>query len=154
MIPLNDFLRTTARQHREKGLSNSFVLLDEEAPRSISGLFTICFLEVDVASLPREHTRRLPKPARLPAAKLARLAIDRRHQGKGYGTLLLADAVKRVVTTARESGAVVGFFVDAKDDQARRFYLRFGFVPLRDAPLSLYLPLATLVAGVDCSFPA
>jgi len=50
--------------------------------------------------------------------------------------------------TVRESGAIVGFFVDAKDERARRFYLRFGFVPLHDAPLSLFLPLASLMEAV------
>ena len=80
---LNDFLSKTARQHREKGLSNTFVLLDEETPSMILGYFTLSFLEVDVSLLPSDHARRLPKLSRLPAAKLARLAVDRRVQGKG-----------------------------------------------------------------------
>lgn len=142
---LNDFLRKTARQHREKGLSNTFVLLDEEAQSKILGFFTLSFLEVDVSNLPAEYARRLPKSSRLPAAKLARLAVDKRHQRKGYGAIMLADALKRILTTATESGAIVGFFVDAKDEEAKRFYLRFGFLPLQDAPLSLFLPFATLV---------
>lgn len=142
---LNDFLRKTARQHREKGLSNTFVLLDGEAPTNILGFFTLSFLEVDLSSLPLEHARRLPKTSRLPAAKLARLAVNLRQQSKGYGAILLADAVKRVMATVRESGGVVGFFVDAKDDTARQFYLRFGFIPLQDNPLALFLPLKSLL---------
>lgn len=142
---LNDFLRKTARQHREKGLSNTFVLLEEGAPANILGFFTLSFLEVDASLLPPEHARRLPKTSRLPAAKLARLAVDKQCQRKGYGAILLADAVKRVMATAREAGGIVGFFVDAKDEQARQFYLRFGFIPLQDTPLSLFLPLKTLL---------
>ena len=46
---LNDFLCKTARQHREKGLSNTFVLLDEESPTIILGFFTLSFLEVDAS---------------------------------------------------------------------------------------------------------
>ena len=145
---LNDFLRKTARQHREKGLSNTFVLLNEEAPADILGFFTLSFLEVDATLLPPEHARRLPKTSRLPAAKLARLAIDKDFQGKGYGAILLADAVKRVMATARDSGGITGFFVDAKDEKARQFYLRFGFIPLQDTPLSLFLPLKTLAQGL------
>lgn len=146
---LNEFLRKTARQHREKGLSNTFVLLDEESPHHVIGFFTLSFLEVDVSTLPVEHCRRLPKTSRLPAAKLARLAVDLRHKGKGYGAIMLADAVKRVVTTAIDSGGVVGFFVDAKDEDVKSFYERFGFIPLRDAPLSLYLPFATLLNSLS-----
>lgn len=148
VIALNDFLRRTARQHRDKGLSNTYVLLNENAQHDILGFFTLSFLEVDITSLPSEVSRRLPKSARVPAAKLARLAVDQRHHGKGYGAILLSDAIKRIAGTVRESGAVVGLFVDAKDESAKRFYLRFGFIPLQDASLSLFLPLATLLKGM------
>lgn len=149
--PLNVFLRTAARQHREKGLSNTFVLLDEHAQQSILGFFTLSFLEVDVSGLPREYARHLPQSSRLPAAKLARLAVDRQHQGKGLGAIMLADAVKRIVSTVSAAGSIVGFFVDAKDEHIKNFYLRFGFIPLHDASLSLYLPLATLINGIRLS---
>lgn len=142
---LNDFLYKTARQHRDKGLSNTFVLLDEKTPHEILGFFTLSFLEVEATALPGEYSRRLPKAARLPAAKLARLAVDKRCQGNGYGDLLMADAIKRIVTTISDSGGITGLFVDAKDDQAKRFYLRYGFIPLKDTPLTLFLPLQTLL---------
>lgn len=142
---LNEFLQKTARQHREKGLSNTFVLMEEDSPRHILGFFTLSFLEVDTTAIPVEFSRRLPKSSPLPAAKLARLAVDQSCQGQGYGAILLADAVKRIIRTASESGGIVGFFVDAKDEQARRFYIRFGFIPLQDAPLALFLPLKTML---------
>jgi GNAT superfamily N-acetyltransferase len=148
---LNDFLHKTARQHRDKGLSNTFVLLDENTPREIRGFFTLSFLEVDATTLPGEHSRRLPKSSRLPAAKLARLAVDKHYQGKGYGDLLMADAIKRIVATINESGGITGFFVDAKDEHAKRFYLRYGFISLQDTPLTLFLPLQTLLKGLKKS---
>ena len=149
--PLNNFLRKTARQHREKGLSNTFVLLDEEAQQNVLGFFTLSFLEVDASLLPPDSARRLPKASRLPAAKLARLAVDLHSHGKGYGAILLADAVKRIAATAMEAGGIVGLFVDAKDEKARQFYLRFDFIPLLDNSLSLFLPLKTLRVGLDAS---
>jgi GNAT superfamily N-acetyltransferase len=148
---LNDFLHKTARQHRDKGLSNTFVLLDENTPREILGFFTLSFLEVDATTLPGEYSHRLPKSSRLPAAKLARLVVDRRCQGKGYGDLLMADAVKRIVATINGSGGITGFFVDAKDEHAQRFYLRYGFIPLQDTPFTLFLPLQTLLKGLKKS---
>jgi GNAT superfamily N-acetyltransferase len=151
---LNDFLHKTARQHRDKGLSNTFVLLEENTPQEILGFFTLSFLEVDAATLPGKYSHRLPKSSRLPAAKLARLAVDKRCQGKGYGDLLMADAVKRIVATINESGGITGFFVDAKDKHARRFYLRYGFIPLQDVPLTLFLPLQTLLKGLGESSAA
>lgn len=148
---LNDFLRKTARQHREKGLSNTFVLLNEQTPQMVLGFFTLSFLEIDVSILPSGYARRLPKVSRLPAAKLARMAVDKQYQGKGYGAILLADAVKRITATIKESGGIVGFFVDAKNEQVKQYYLRFGFIPLQDSPLSLFLPLKSLLLGLEAS---
>lgn len=145
---LNEFLQKTARQHRDKGLSNTFVLLGEDASQKILGFFTLSFLEVEAVGLPEKYSRKLPKSSRLPAAKLARLAVDKSSQGKGYGDLLLADAIKRILTTIKESGALIGFFVDAKDENAKKFYLRYGFIPLQDDPLKLFLPMSTLAKGL------
>ena len=142
---LNGFLQKTARQHREKGLSNTYVLVKEEDPVTVVGFFTLSFLEVGIEKLPIQYSRKLPKTSRLPAAKLARLAVAKAFHGKGYGALILAEAIKRVISVANMAGAITGFFVDAKDAQARSFYLRFGFIPLRDDQLKLFLPLNTLL---------
>lgn len=141
---LNHFLQKTARQHREKGLSNTYVLLDESDPLHVLGYFTLSFLEVESDTLPIPHTRKLPKLSRLPAAKLARLAVASNFQCRGYGALMLAEAIRRVVLTSQESGAITGFFVDAKDEQAQKFYLHYGFLQLNDNPLKLFLPLGSL----------
>lgn len=142
---LNDFLQKTARQHREKGISNTYVLVDEDNKTSIIGYFTLSFFEVSPLTLPEIHSKKLPKSDRLPAAKLARLVISNNFKGKGYGALLLAEAIRRVVLASTLSAAITGLFVDAKDDHARRFYRAFGFIPLNDAPFSLFLPLKTLL---------
>lgn len=145
---LNEFLRKTALQHRKKGLSNTFILADEDAPEKILGFFTLSFLEVEITAIPKEHSRHLPKLSRLPAAKLARLAVDRTCQGKGYGDILVADAIKRIMNTAKDSGGITGLFVDATDDNAVSFYVRFGFLPLRDSPLKLFIPLKQLTDNI------
>lgn len=149
---LNEFLQKTARQHREKGLSNTFVLFDEQAPQKILGFFTLSFLEINVECLPGKYSRNLPKTSRLPGAKLARLAVETASQGKGYGDLLVADAVRRILAASRDSGGLTGFFVDAKNENVKKFYLRFGFIPLKDQPLKLFLPLSTLARGLARSY--
>jgi GNAT superfamily N-acetyltransferase len=72
---------------------------------------------------------------------LGRLAVDLRHKGKGYGRFLLADALHRSWRSQIASFAVI---VDAKDDNARKFYEREGFLPLRDQPTKLYRPMADI----------
>ena len=59
-------------------------------------------------------------------AVLARLAIDSGQQGKGLGAALLLDALRRIEQAA-ELVAIRAVLVQAIGEQARIFYLRFGF---------------------------
>jgi len=91
--------------------------------------------------LPETTARRLPAYPLVPATLLGRLAVDRRHQGKGYGRFLLADACFRAVRSEIASFAMV---VDAKDDGARGFYEREGFLGFPDQPMRLFRPMADI----------
>jgi ribosomal protein S18 acetylase RimI-like enzyme len=62
---------------------------------------------------------------------------------RGYGCLLLAEAIHRTVLIAEQAG-LIGLFVDAKDERAYKFYERYGFVSLPGHVLQLFLPLETL----------
>lgn len=143
---LNAFLRATARQHSEKGVSRTFVLVDQKNPTEIIGFFTLALSEVNIRQLPAVYEKKYPKHG-LPAVRLARLAVSRKHQGKGFGALLLAEAINRTVTVAEQAG-IIGLFVDAKNINARTFYERYGFVLLPNRPLQLFLPLASLQAAI------
>lgn len=140
---LNTFLKNTARQHGEKGISRTFVLT-EDTP-AILGFFTLTLCEIGTDRLPGKYARKYP-PHGLPAVRLGRLAVSKKHQGKGYGELLLAEAIHRTLLIADHAG-LIGLFVDAKDDKARSFYERYGFIPLPADPLHLFLPIATLRAS-------
>jgi GNAT superfamily N-acetyltransferase len=140
---LNDYLQKTARQHAEKGISRSFVLVNEPDPRRIIGFFTLAMCEVEAPLLPPETARKLP-PGRLPGARLARMAVRLDEQGRGYGDVVLVEAIRRVAEAGRNVGCV-GLFVDAKSARARAFYERFGFLRLRDRKLELFLPFATVL---------
>lgn len=138
---LNRYLRNTARQHGEKGVSRTFVLVNEEKADEILGFFTLTACEIMVEKLPGKYEKKYPP--RSPAAKLARLAVDRNMQRKGLGTHMMLDAMARILRVAEHLG-IIGFFVDAKNDTAAMFYRQFNFIPLPDNPLELFLPLATI----------
>ena len=138
---LNRFLQTLARQQQAKGISKTFVLVDSARPKTIVGFYTLAACEVISAELPPQLARKYP--AKAPGAKLARLAVDRRYQRRGYGQLLMMDAIRRTLLVAENLG-IIGFFVDAKHHAARSYYAQFGFISFRDQPLEMFLPLATL----------
>ena len=67
--------------------------------------------------------------------------------GAGLGTHMMINAIERILVVSEHLG-IIGFFVDAKDDTAKRFYEQFGFIPLSD-PLHLFLPMKTLQKGFE-----
>lgn len=142
---LNFFLKATARQHSDKGISRTFVLSDQEKPTTIVGYFTLTLCEVRTEHLPTAYAKKYPQHG-LPAVRLARLAVSGKYRRKGYGSLLLAEAIHRTVLIAEQAG-LVGLFVDAKDERAHNFYEKFGFVSLPGQAPQLFLPLETLRFG-------
>lgn len=138
--PLNAYLRGTARQHIEKQISMTYVLVDEGAaiPKPVLGYFTIGMCEVMATDLSPKFARKYPP--KLPAIRLGRLAIDRRQQGRRLGKALLFAAIKQYWTAAASVGGVA-IIVDAKDGKAADFYRRFGFQPFVSDPQKLYMPL-------------
>ena len=137
---LNAFLRKTARQHIKKGISRTFVLIEESSPIDVLGFFTLTACEIHSKQLPPEYAKKYPPV--VPAAKLARLEVNREKQGHGLGTSMMVNAMERVLLVSENLG-ITGFFADAKDEKARMFYLGFGFLPFPDS-LSLFLPVSSL----------
>jgi GNAT superfamily N-acetyltransferase len=138
---LNDYLRHTARQHTDKGLSRTEVLVDDEAPEEILVYVTMSLAEIITDTLPPRYAKKYP--AKAYGVKLARLAVARSRQRHGLGALMMVHAMRRALQVA-DSAGIIGLFVDAKDEAASRYYRRFGFIALPDDPSKLFLPLATL----------
>jgi len=113
------------------------VLLDG----TIAGYYTLSATSVQLGELPAQTVRKLPRYPLVPATLLGRLAVDRRHQGKGYGRFLLGDALHRA---ARSEIASFAMIVDAKDESARRFYERESFLPFPDQPMKLFRPMTDI----------
>ena len=108
---------------------------------AVAGYYTLSATGVKLTELPADVTRKLPKYPLVPATLLGRLAVDKTHQGRGYGRFLLADALLRAVRSEIASFAII---VDAKDEAARRFYERESILPLPDQPLRLFRSMADI----------
>jgi GNAT superfamily N-acetyltransferase len=137
--PLDTYFRSQAGQDARKHIAAPFVLVLPDG--TIAGYYTLSSTSVQLAELPEQTARKLPKYPLVPATLLGRLAVDRRQQGKGYGRFLLADALYRAVRSEIASFAVI---VDAKDDNARRFYQRESFLPFPNQMMKLFRPTADI----------
>ena len=136
---LNNWLRQVARQHQDKGLSKTFVAIQDEEPACICGFYALTLAEIDRRFLPDTYQKKLPQ--RIPGVRLGRLAVDLSYQKKRLGELLLVDAISRARRIHQDAG-VVGLFVDAIDDDAAEFYRHYGFLSLPDTSLLLIYPIA------------
>jgi len=140
-IELDGYLQRFARQHMASNISRTYVASQGTA---ILGYYSLAMAAIQNAQLPERYMGRFPRFP-LPVARLARLAVDLRHQRQGLGEWLLADALYRCHRLAGEIG-MVGVIVDAKHEQAKAYYQRFEFEALPDSPLTLWLPTAAIAA--------
>ena len=132
-------MRRFAEQHRRRGISSVYVLTDSAQPARILGFYTLSAAEVDAERLTEAEHKKLPRYP-VPCFRMGRLACRSDQQGRGLGKVLLGCAVDRCLK-ARQQVAAYALLVDAKDDAAKAFYVHFGFKPLLDAPMALFLPL-------------
>lgn len=136
---LDDYLRRFAGQHAAANISRTYVAAEGT---EVLGFYSLAMSGIRKENLPAKHVDRFPNFP-LPVARLARLAVAIRHQRKGLGELLLADALQRCLRLSVEIG-MIGVIVDAKDEQARGWYERYEFERLPDSLLTLWLPTAAI----------
>jgi GNAT superfamily N-acetyltransferase len=139
---LNDYLQKYARQNHNRDLGKTFVALEKKNEKKVLGFYTAVASEIDKQLMPPAHSKHLPRYP-LPAIRIGRLAVDKRHHGRGIGGGLLWDALDRANRLSKEVG-VYAVVVDAKDDKAAQFYLKYGFLPLSNMPLTLFLPIESI----------
>lgn len=136
---LDAFLQRHAHQNMRKGISQTWVLVPQDEPITIAGYYCLAPAEVDLANLQPADARPLP-PYPIPCFRMGRLARALRWRGEGIGALLIGLTVERALQ-ARQSVGGYALIVDAKGEEAKTFYRRYGFRPHLDTPNSLYLPL-------------
>lgn len=144
---LNQYLQCYANQDIRRRVNRVFVASPADSPRQVIGYYSLSAGSLDAADLPEALQRRLPRYP-VPVVLLGRLAVAKTHQGKGLGSILLADALQRI-TQASQVMAVYAVIVDALNERAAEFYRQFGFIPLPSQPLKLFLPMDTVFTLVD-----
>jgi GNAT superfamily N-acetyltransferase len=131
--PLNRFLQAYALTSQNSGSSITYVAT---AGAAVVGYYSLVVGEAAFSGAPARLAKGLPRYP-IPVMIIARLAVDRRSQGRGYGAGLLADAMRRTLAAAEIAG-IRAVVVQAKDERAAAFYARFGFAPFPQLPLTLY----------------
>lgn len=137
---LNDWLKHRALKN-ESRFSRTYVVCEESR---VVAYFCISAGAVERSVAPGKLRRNAP--ASIPVSVIGRLAVSRDYGGRGLGTDMLADALRRIAVASQSIG-IAAVFVHAKDDTAKRFYMACAeFMEYPVDSRSLFLPVETLVA--------
>jgi len=133
---LTDWLLRHARQAQGSGSAKTFVVADDDR---VAGYFSLTVGQIDTLDAP-ERIRKGMGQYPVPVVILARLAVSQSDQGRGIGFGLLQDAIRRTMLIAEQAG-IRAMLTHPIDDEAARFYTRFGFIasPLWEQQLLLLL---------------
>ena len=147
---LNNYLQRHAWTNQEKiSIGVSYVAVDEGAPRTVLGYFTLAMASVPRDAFPKKYVRGLP-PYDVPLILLARLAVYRRFAGRGLGHALISEALRLSLRVADEVGCRC-IITDAYRDRVS-WYSRYGFVPIEGAaesgPQRMFLDVRTVRAAL------
>jgi len=119
---LNRWLRGFALVNQKSDSARTYVV---HRNGSVAGYYSMTAGSVRPEEAPSRVAKGLAKHP-IGVILIARLAVNRREQGKGLGKALLKDALLRSAAAADTIGARA-VLVHAIDESARRFYERFDF---------------------------
>lgn len=138
---LNDWLKHRARKN-ESRFSRSYVVCEGDR---VVAYYCISAGAVERTGAPGKVRRNAPDA--IPVSMIGRLAVSETHGGRGLGADILADALRRIATAAQTIG-IAAVLVQAKDENAKRFYLACAeFIEFPAESRTLFLPIETVVAG-------
>ncbi|ABI73784.1 GCN5-related N-acetyltransferase [Shewanella frigidimarina NCIMB 400] len=135
---LNNYLKIMASQQAKKDNSRTFILEDDNDNSHIIGFYTLTMTPIDLKALPDKLQKKYQSSTS--GGLIARLAIDDRYKGQGFGEWLLIDALRKLLA-ASDSVAFPVVIVDAKDG-ATHFYEHYGFKAFQDAENKLFITIA------------
>ena len=138
---LNDWLRHRALKN-ESRFSRTYVVCQDQR---VVAYFRILAGAVERAAAPGKVRRNAPDA--IPVSVIGRLAVSRDHAGKGLGADILSDALRRIAVASQSIG-IGAVLVHAKDDAAKRFYMKCAeFIEYPTDSRTLFLPIETVVAA-------
>ncbi|MCV9936092.1 GNAT family N-acetyltransferase [Boseaceae bacterium BT-24-1] len=138
---LNDWLRNRALKN-ESRFSRTYVVCEGKV---VIAYFCVSAGAIERNAVPGKVRRNAPDT--IPVSVIGRLAVDRRYAGQGLGADILSDALRRIAIASQSIG-IGAVLVHAKNDDAKRFYMRCAeFIAYPEEGRTLFLPIETVIAA-------
>lgn len=137
---LDDWLKRRAFKNQAEGASRTYVVTNDDG--AVLAYYALAAGSVIAAEATGAVRRNMPSP--IPVVILARLAVDKSLQGKGFGKALLRDALLKTIQAADTIG-VRALLIHALDEDAAAFYEKLGFSRSPADSLVLMVPLKSVI---------
>jgi predicted N-acetyltransferase YhbS len=141
---LDVWLHRYARHAEAAGPARTFV---STSAGNVVGYYALTVGQIRAMEATDRLLKGQPRGRPVPVLILARLAVDRRHQGKGVGRSLLQDALLRCMAAAENVGARA--IIAHAREEASTFYDRFGFEASPADPLQRILLMKDARAFIE-----
>jgi GNAT superfamily N-acetyltransferase len=138
---LNRWLHSYAGQSQRRDVARTFVVTDQQF--NVIGYYTLVAGQVEHSAATQSVSGGTSRHFPIPICLLARLAIDKSCQGRGIGSDLLRDALRRALGAADQIG-IRAVLVDAIDGNAANFCRHYGFEFATTDGLTLMVPVGTI----------
>ncbi len=130
--PIDNFLKSSLSDQVKAGMAVAY-MATKEADTAVLGFYTLGAMVVRSGLGPTKWKRaRVPE---IPVIYIRAVAVDKKLQGKGVGTALMIDALKKCSGISEQVGAAA-VVLDVLDDEhfekRWKFYGGLGFYHLND----------------------
>lgn len=144
---LDAWLRDSAATAARARVAQTFVWVRDADDREVVAYYALSAHAIPRAEAPSRIGRGVPDP--VPAALLAKLALDHTLQGSGLGQVLLVDALTRILQASEQGPAVRAIVVDAATDAGRALYAKFGFAAAPGRADRMLVRAETIAKGLN-----
>lgn len=136
---LDEWLTKRALKNQDSGASKTFVVCEENS--RVIGFYALATGSVQRELATGGFSRAMPDP--IPIIILGRLGVDEQHKGKGIGAGLLGDVMLRTLRISENVG-IRGLLVHAISLEAKRFYMKYGFIESPMESMTLMISIKSL----------
>jgi len=146
--PIENFLKSSLSEQIKTGMVAAWIATANGDP-AVLGFYTLGAMAVR-ADLGPDKWQRAGVPD-IPVIYIRAVVVREDMQGKGLGTALVVDAMRRCLGIANQMGAaaiVLDVLKDHQFDRRFHFYQDLGFKPLNDPqnPTRVFIPMADVRA--------
>ena len=148
---LDNFIKLTAKKQQKEDVTQVFVAVFQ-GQQEIIGYYSVNMGEVDIGGLPIPP-KSLPQGRQLPVLFLGQIAVDRKTQNQGVGSLLMHDVFRKAVDSGIGCHAIALDIISdgSPEDYARRksLYERFNYRSMGDHPERMFITLKDVRAFLE-----